>query len=61
MPVREAASVASRRPVSLRVEVMKPRRRDKSNARATRSGTSAGALIRPVFHGAAGTGGTLTG
>src|SRR5690606_10009272 len=45
VPCRDAAKVARSRPVSLRVEVMNPRRRDRSKARATRSGTSAGALM----------------
>jgi uncharacterized membrane protein YczE len=50
VPVRDAASAASRRPVSLRIEVMKPRCLDRSNVLETSSGTSAGALTRTVFH-----------
>src|SRR5665811_465199 len=50
VPPRDAARAASRRPVSLRVEVMKPRFRERSRARATSTGMSVGALMAPVLH-----------
>ena len=53
VPVREAASEASNRPVSWRVDVMKPRCRDRSSVLATRSGISGGALMCPVSQPAA--------
>jgi hypothetical protein len=49
-PVRLAANAASNRPVSSRLDVTNPRRRDRSSARRTTSGSSIGALTARVFH-----------
>ena len=46
VPSRDAASAASKRPVSWRVEVMNPRWRARSSALATSSGTAGGPVTR---------------